>query len=143
MSTSRRPPPSCVRPLPRASRSLRLLAFAVPAALGVSAIQPVIAALTGQVSLSWALQLAAPALLSAGLLMVVARVTDRAAEAAPPWYSAWALFPGAFILAGAASMCVFAAFIELPQIRVLNWGFLIAGALAWAAALTWVRRAAR
>ena len=129
--------------MPPASSSLRLLAFAVPAALGVSAIQPVIAALAGQVSLNWALQLAAPSLLTAGLLMVAARLTDRAGEFAPPWYSAWALLPGSFILAGAASMCVFAAFIELPLIRVLAWSLLLAGAMAWAAALALVRRAAR
>ena len=40
-------------------------------------------------------------------------------------------------------MCVFAAFVELPQIRVLAWVFLVAGAVTWAAALAWVRRAAR
>ena len=129
--------------MPPGSTSLRLLAFAVPAALGVSAIQPVIAALTGQVSLSWALELAAPSLLTAGLLMVVARLTDREGEFAPPWYSAWALLPGSFILAGAASMCVFAAFIELPLIRVLAWVLLPAGAVTWIAALALVRRAAR
>jgi hypothetical protein len=103
----------------------------------------VIAALTGQVSLNWALELAAPALLTAGVLMVAARLTDREGDSPPPWYSAWALLPGSFILAGAASMCVFAAFVELPQIRLLAWGFLAAGAVTWAAALTWVRRAAR
>jgi hypothetical protein len=129
--------------LPPGSTSLRLLAFAVPAALGVSAIQPVLAALTGQVSLSWALELAAPSILTAGLLMAAARLTDRSGEFAPPWYSAWALLPGSFILAGAASMCVFAAFVELSQIRVLAWAFLSAGAVTWAAALAWVRRAAR
>jgi hypothetical protein len=129
--------------LPPGSTSLRLLAFAVPAALGVSAIQPLLAALTGQVSLNWALELAAPGLLTAGLLMVAARLTDRIRDFAPPWYSAWALLPGSFILAGAASMCVFAAFVELAQIRLLAWGFLVAGAVTWAAALAWVRRAAR
>ena len=129
--------------MPPASRSLRLLAFAVPAALGVSAIQPLIAALAGQVSLEWGLELTAPSLLTTGLLMGAARLTDRAGDSPPPWYSAWALLPGSFILAGAASMCVFAAFIELPQIRVLAWAFLVAGAVAWAAALTWIRRAAR
>jgi hypothetical protein len=143
MSTWRRPPPSCAPPLPPASRSLRLLAFAVPAALGVSAIQPVIAAMTGQVSLNWALELAAPSLLTAGLLMAAARLTDRLGDFAPPWYSAWALLPGSFILAGAASMCVFGAFVELPQIRLVAWGLLLAGAVTWAAALTWVRRGAR
>jgi hypothetical protein len=129
--------------LPPGSTSLRLLAFAVPAALGVSAIQPLIAALAGQVSLNWALELAAPGLLTAGLLMVAARLTDRTGDFAPPWFSAWALLPGSFILAGAASMCLFAAFVELGQIRMLAWVFLLAGAVTWAAALAWVRRAAR
>jgi hypothetical protein len=129
--------------LPPASNSLRLLAFAVPAALGVSAIQPVVAALTRQVSLEWALELSAPSLLTAGLLMVIARLTDRAGDSAPPWYSAWALLPGSFILAGAASMCIFGAFIQLPQIRLAAWVFLAAGAVIWVAALAWVRRAAR
>jgi len=129
--------------LPPASNSLRLLAFAVPAALGVSALQPVVAALTGQVSLEWALELSAPSLVTAGLLMVIARLTDRAGDAAPPWYSAWALLPGSFILAGAASMCIFGAFIQLPQIRLAAWVLLAAGAVIWAAALAWVRRAAR
>jgi hypothetical protein len=129
--------------LPPGSTSLRLLAVAVPAALGVSAIQPLISALTGQVSLNWGLEIGAPSLLTAGLLMTAARLTERAGDFAPPWYSAWALLPGSFLLAGAASMCVFAAFIELPQIRVLAWSFLPAGAVAWAAALAWVRRAAR
>jgi hypothetical protein len=103
----------------------------------------VVAALTGQVSLEWALEISAPSLLTAGLLMVAARLTDRAGDSAPPWYSAWALLPGSFILAGAASMCVFGAFVELPQIRVLDWVFLAAGAVGWAAALAWVRRVAR
>ena len=129
--------------MPPASASLRLLAFAVPAALGVAAIQPLIAALTGQVSLQWALEIAAPSLLTAGLLMAVARLTDRSGDAAPPWYSAWVLLPGSFVLAGAASMCIFGAFVELPQIRVLDWVFLAAGAVGWAAALAWVRRVAR
>jgi hypothetical protein len=129
--------------LPPGSTSLRLLAFAVPAALGVSAIQPLIAALAGQVSMGWALEVAAPSLLTAGALMAVARITERAGDFAPPWYAAWALLPGSFVVAGAASMCIFAAFVELPEVRVLDWGFLLLGAVAWTAALGWVRRAAR
>jgi hypothetical protein len=129
--------------LPPASSSLRLLAFAVPVALTVSAVQPLLAAMTGQVRLDWALQVAAPCLATAGLLMVISRATDRPGDFAPPWYSAWALLPGAFILAGAAAMCIFAAFVELPQIRIVAWGLLAGGAVAWAAALVWVRRAAR
>jgi hypothetical protein len=129
--------------LPPGSTSLRLLAFAVPAALAVSALQPLVAALTGQVSLNWALELAAPGLLTAGILIWLARFTDREGDFAPPWYSAWALLPGSFVLAGAASMCIFGAFIELPQIRVATWVFLATGAVFWSGALAGVRRAAR
>ena len=129
--------------MPPASSSLRLLAFAVPVALGVSAVQPLLAALTGEVTMDWALQLAGPGLLAAGALMAIGRLTDRPGDFAPPWYSAWALLPGAFLLAGAASMCIFGAFGQLGQARVLEWALLVAGTPAWAAALTWVRRAAR
>jgi hypothetical protein len=66
------------------------------------------------------------------------RLSDR--EGAPPWYSAWALFPGAFLLAGAASMCIFGALVEMPAVRGLEWALLAAGALTWAPALIWVRR---
>jgi hypothetical protein len=128
--------------VPPASTSLRLLAFTVPAALAVSAVQPLLAAMTGQVHMEWSLELAAPCLVGAGLLLIAARLTDRPGDFATPWYSAWALLPGAFLLAGAASMCIFAAFVELPQIRPLAWELLVAGAIAWAAALAWVRRAA-
>ena len=93
--------------------------------------------------MDWALQLAAPGLLAAGGMMAIGRLTDRPGDFAPPWYSAWALLPGAFLLAGAASMCIFGAFVQLGQARVLKWALLVAGALARAAALTWVRRAAR
>lgn len=128
--------------MPPAS-SLRLLAFAVPAALAVFGVQPLLAAITKQVGILWALELAAPSLLVAGLLMVTGRLTDRAGHDPPPWYSAWALLPGAFLLAGAASMCIFGAFVEIPQIRLVSWELLAAGAIGWAAALVWVRRAAR
>ena len=127
--------------MPPASRSLRLLAFTVPVVLAVSAVQPLLAALTGQVHLAWSLQLAGPCLLGAGLLMAAGRLTDRRGDSAPPWYSAWALLPGSFLLAGAASMCIFAAFVELPQIRPVAWELLAGGAVLWAAALAWVRRA--
>ena len=101
-----------------------------------------LSAATGQVRIDWSLQLSAPGLLGAGLLLVAARLTDRPGDFATPWYSAWALLPGAFLLAGAASMCIFAAFVELPPIRPLAWELLAAGAISWAAALAWVRRAA-
>jgi hypothetical protein len=109
--------------------------------LAVCALQPLLAAATGQVGLEWSLEVASPSLLGAGLLLVAARFTDRAGDFAPPWYSAWALLPGAFLLAGAAAMCIFAAFVELPPIRPTSWTLLATGAAAWAAALAWVRRA--
>jgi hypothetical protein len=115
----------------------------VPVALGVSAVQPLLAALTGEVTMDWALQLAGPGLLGAGAMMAIGRMTDRPGDFTPPWYSAWALLPGAFLLAGAASMCIFGAFVQLGQARVLEWALLVAGTPVWAAALTWVRRAAR
>jgi hypothetical protein len=114
----------------------------VPVVLAVCALQPLLAAVAGQVGLEWSLELSAPCLMGAGLLLVAARFTDRPGDFATPWYSAWALLPGAFLLAGAASMCIFAAFVELPQIRPLAWELLAAGAVSWAAALAWVRRAA-
>ena len=115
----------------------------MPVALGVSAVQPLLGALIGEVSIDWALQIAVPGLLGAGAMMAIARLTDRVGDFAPPWYSAWALLPGAFLLAGAASMCIFGAFVELSQVRLAEWVLLVAGAPAWAAALIWVRRAAR
>jgi hypothetical protein len=129
--------------LPPASRSLRLLAFTVPAALAISGVQPLLAALTRQVGMQWALELAAPTLFVAGLLMATGRLSDQGGDAQPPWYSAWALLPGSFLLAGAASMCIFGAFVELAQIQRVSWSLLAAGAVGWAAALLWVRRAAR
>ncbi len=115
----------------------------MPVALGVSAVQPLLAALTGEVTVDWALQLAGPGLLGAGAMMAIGRLTDQPGDFTPPWYSAWALLPGAFLLAGAASMCIFGAFVELGQARVLEWALLVAGTPAWAAALILVRRAAR
>ena len=128
--------------MPPASTSLRLLAFTVPAVLAVCAVQPLMAWATGQSSLGWSLPVSAPALAAAGLLLLTARLTDRPGDFAAPWYSAWALLPGAFLLAGAAAMCVFAALVEVPAIRPLAWELLGAGAATWAAALAWVRRAA-
>ena len=125
--------------MPPASRTLRLLAFAVPAALAASGVQPVVAALARSVSLEWALRLAVPALAVALAAVVTDRLTDRRGE--PPWYSAWALLPGSFLLAGAASMCVFGAFVELPATRLACWALRASCGAAWAAGLIWVRHA--
>ncbi|HLQ61480.1 MAG TPA: hypothetical protein VK131_06430 [Candidatus Acidoferrales bacterium] len=127
--------------MPRPSSLLRLLAFAVPAALGVAAAQPLLAAASGQVRLAWGLQLAGPSLLAAGLTLALARWGDPGDLRQPPWFSAWALLPGAFLLAGAATMCIFGSLVEFDRIRTACWALLAAGALAWQTALVLVRRA--
>ena len=123
--------------MPPASATLRLLAFAVPAGLTLSGVQPLLAALARGVPAAWALSLSIPALLVALVVILADRLTDR--EEAPPWYSAWALLPGAFLLAGAASMCIFGALVQLPAVRVVEWALLLGGGLTWAPALVWVR----
>ncbi len=122
---------------------LRLLAFAVPAALAASGIQPLLGAATGAVSLSWAIFLTVPAVVGAGLVFGAGRLFDRGDSVQPPWYSAWILFPGAFLLAGAAAMCIFGALVELSLIPPAMWTFLIAGSILWAAAMIRVRTASR
>jgi len=123
--------------MPPASATLRLLAFTVPAGLTLCALQPLIAAMTGGIHAPWALSVSAPALLVALAVILTDRISDR--EGAPPWYSAWALLPGAFLLAGAASMCIFGALLELPAARAVEWVLLAAGAATWGPALVWVR----
>jgi len=123
--------------MPPAAATLRLLAFAVPAGLALSGIQPLLAALARGVAAGWALSLSVPALLVALAVVLADRLSDR--EGSPPWYSAWALLPGAFLLAGAASMCIFGALVEAPSVRGLEWALLVVGGLAWTPALVWVR----
>lgn len=125
--------------MPPASRTLRLLAFAVPAALAASAVQPLLASAAGVVRVDWALRLALPALGVAAVIVLADRLSDRRLGE-PPWYAAWALLPGSFLLAGAASMCLFGSFIELPAARLACWGLLGSGAVSWAAGLLLVRR---
>lgn len=125
--------------VPHPARLLRLLGFAVPAALAAAAAQPLLAASVGAVPLDWALGLSVPCLLAAALLLVAARLGDVGALR-PPWYTAWLLLPGAFLLAGAASMCIFGALIQLPGLARACWSLLLAGFLAWTAALALVRR---
>lgn len=130
--------------LPPASQTLRLLAFTVPAALGVSAIQPLLGWASGQVGGQWALSLGGPSLFVVGLLMATGRISDnRVDEKPPPWYSAWLLMPGSFLLAGAATMCIFGAFVQFDPIPATCWALLGTGYLTFAGALVWVRRAAR
>jgi hypothetical protein len=129
--------------MPRASAILRLVAFAVPAALGMAGIQPLLAAAAGAVHLSWALSLAGPALAAAALIFATGRVIDRGDAWQPPWYSAWVLLPGAFVLAGAAAMCIFGALVELRAIAWAMWTLLASGSVAWSGGLLLVRRASR
>jgi hypothetical protein len=127
--------------VPPASALLRLLAFAVPSALATAGIQPLLGAATGAVQLRWALGLTAPAVLAAGLVFGAGRLFDRGDAVQPPWYSAWLLFPSAFVLAGAAAMCIFGALVELALITWAMWVLLIVGSLLWAAAMVLVRTA--
>lgn len=129
--------------MPPASAILRLLAFAVPSALAAAGVQPLLGAAAGSVELRWAIGLAAPAVVVAALIFGAGRRLDRGDELQPPWYSAWLLFPGAFMLAGAAAMCIFGALVELSPIRWAMWALLIVGSLLWAAAMVLVRSASR
>lgn len=119
---------------------LRMLAFAVPAALAAAGVQPLLGAATGAVRPQWAIGLAVPALVIAGLMFGAGRLFDRGDAVQPPWYSAWLLLPGAFLLGGAAAMCVVGALEELSPIRWPMWTLLGIGSLLWAAAMALVRR---
>jgi hypothetical protein len=129
--------------MPPASRILRLLAFAVPAALTLAGVQPILGAATGSVTPGWALQLAGPAIAAALVLYVAARRFDRGDVVQPPWYAAWLLFPGAFLLAGAASMCIFGALVDFPIIAPTMWALVAVGTVTWASAIAAVGRASR
>jgi len=129
--------------MPPASRLLRLLGFAVPAALTLAGVQPILGAATGSVTAGWAVQLAAPAIVAAALLYVAARRFDRGDLVQPPWFAAWLLFPGAFLLAGAAAMCIFGALVDFPVIAPTMWALVAAGTLAWAGAIVVVGRASQ
>jgi hypothetical protein len=129
--------------LPRASALLRLLVFAVPCALALGGVQPLLGAAAGEVGGGWAVTLAAPAVGAAAIVFAAGRLLDRGDAVQPPWYSAWALLPGAFLLAGAAAMCVFGALVELAVIMPAMWSLLAAGTAAWAAGMVVVRRASR
>jgi hypothetical protein len=129
--------------MPRASALLRLLAFAVPCALALAGVQPLLGAAAGNVDLGWAARLAVPAVGAAALVFGAGRWFDRGDVVQPPWYSAWALLPGAFLLAGASAMCIFGALFELSLIIPTMWALLVSGAVAWAGAMVLVGRASR
>jgi hypothetical protein len=126
--------------VPKASSILRLLAFAVPAALAMAGVQPLLGAAAGAVGTGWAISLAAPAVAAAALIFGVGRLRDRGDAVQPPWYSAWLLLPGSFLLAGAAAMCIFGALVEFPAIPSTMWTLLAVGALSWTTAMVLVRR---
>ncbi|HXL77579.1 MAG TPA: hypothetical protein VN985_02915 [Candidatus Eisenbacteria bacterium] len=129
--------------MPPASRILRLLAFSVPAALTLAGVQPILGAATGSVTPGWAVELAGPAIAAALVLYLAARRSDRGDVVQPPWYAAWLLFPGAFLLAGAASMCIFGALVDFPIIAPTMWALVAVGTVAWASAIAAVGRASR
>lgn len=129
--------------MPPAARSLRLLAFMVPAILVICGIQPVLAALTGGIPAGWAAELSGPTVLAAAAAMATARLTDRGNDPPPPPWSAYALLPGSFLLAGAAAMDIFGALVTLPSIATACWVLLVAGTTIWVGALVLVRRSAR
>ncbi len=102
-----------------------------------------VAAAAGSVRLPWAAGLAVPALAGAIVVFLAGRWFDRGDSLQPPWYSAWLLLPGAFLLAGAAAMCIYGALVELDLISWTMWVLLVAGSLSWSAALVLVRTGSR
>jgi hypothetical protein len=125
--------------VPRPSIILRLVGFAVAAGLAMAGVQPVIAAAAGSVRPGWAFALTGPALITATLVFSAARIINRGDALQPPWYSAWLLLPGSFLLAGAAAMCILGALVEVPLIPPTMWVLLISGGSLWIAAMVLVR----
>lgn len=119
---------------------LRLVAFAVPAGLAMAGVQPLLGAAAGAVGFDWAMMLTAPAVAGAALIFGIGRLLDRRDLVQPPWFCAWLLLPGSFLLAGAAAMCIFGALVEFPGIPLTLWTLLAIGALCWATAIVVVRR---
>jgi hypothetical protein len=129
--------------VPHASVMLRMVGFAVSAGLAMAGVQPMIAAAAGLVPLRWALGLTGPAVIMAVLVFASGRITDRGDVVQPPWYTAWLLLPGSFLLAGAAAMCIFGALVELSLIPWTMWALLLAGGTLWLTATVLVRSYSR
>jgi hypothetical protein len=129
--------------VPHASVMLRMVGFAVAAGLAMAGVQPMIAAAAGLVPLRWGLALTAPAVVMAILVFGAGRMTDRGDLVQPPWLTAWLLLPGAFLLAGAAAMCIFGALVELSLIPWTMWGLLLAGGSLWLTATVLVKSYSR
>jgi hypothetical protein len=132
-----------MRRVPAPSVLLRLLEFMVPCVLALAGVQPLIGAAAGAVGAGWAVRLSVPALVAAAMIFVGGRLLDRGDGVQPPWYSAWLLLPGAFVLAGAGAMCIFGALVELPLITTAMWLLLVGGFALWSGGLLVVRRASR
>jgi len=122
---------------------MRLLGFTVPCVLALAGMQPLIGAAAGAIGTGWAVRMSLPALLGAVVIFIGGRLLDRGDAVQPPWYSAWVLMPGAFVLAGAAAMCIFGALVQLELIDTTMWVLLAAGVALWSAALLYLRRASR
>jgi hypothetical protein len=129
--------------VPRATTLLRLIAFTVPAVLLLAGVQPLIAVAAGQENPGWAVPLSGPAIVAAVLLIVAARLLDRGDAVMPPWYAAWALLPGAFVLSGAAAMCLVGALVQYAGIASVMWFLLGFGLVLWAGGMLVVRQASR
>jgi hypothetical protein len=129
--------------MPPASALLRLLGFMVPCVLALSGVQPLVGAAAGEIPMAWAIGLALPALAGAVLMFVGARLLERGSAAQVPWYSAWVLLPGAFVLVGAASMCILGALVDYPVIASAMWMLLLVGMVLWSGAMLVVRLASR
>lgn len=129
--------------VPAPSVLMRLLGFMVPCALALAGVQPLIGAAVGAVGTGWAVRMSVPALVGAVVIFVGGRLLDRGDAVQPPWYSAWVLMPGAFVLAGAAAMCIFGALVQLEVIDTTMWALLAVGVVLWSGALLYLRRAAR
>jgi len=129
--------------VPAASVLMRLLGFMVPCLLALAGVQPLIGAAAGAVGTGWAVRMTVPALAGAIVIFVAGRMLDRGNALQPPWYSAWVLLPGAFVLAGAAAMCIFGALVQLSVIETAMWVLLATGVPLWSGGLLYLRRASR
>jgi len=129
--------------VPAPSVLMRLLRFMVPCLLALAGVQPLIGAAAGAVGTGWAVSMSVPALVGSVVIFIGGLLLDRGDAVQPPWYSAWILLPGAFVLAGAAAMCIFGALVQLELIDTTMWVLLATGVALWSGALLYVRRASR
>ena len=129
--------------MPHPSVILRLVGFAVAAGLAMAGLQPVVSALTGEVPMRWAFGLTGPAVVTAAVILAAGLLLNRGDVVQPPWYSAWLLLPGSFLLAGAAAMCIFGALVQFTLIPFTMWLLLVSGGVLWTGAMVLVRSNSR